>query len=422
MRAPVSLPPPPELKRLLLVDDEPMVLAVLHETLKLEGYEVLAFNEPLRALEALRHTPFSVLLVDQQMPRVIGLDFLARAREIQPEAVRILVTAVLDLGTAVEAVNRGEVYRFVVKPWSREELLETVRNAVRRYELVCTNAALCSQTKQLSERLSAQFDELEYQQQQVDQLNNILHKNLDRSIQLCLKMTETFYPLLGQAARRVFAFCQAMAEDLKLPPDQRQVLEISSRLFDIGLVGLPRHLIHKWLEKPGDLTERERTLVELHPVIGQELVSFVAALENVGTTIRAHHERYDGTGYPDRLIGENIPWLARLLAVAEAYSLCPRGDQAALEYLKSSSGSAFDPDAVRAFLRCLPHSEAPRNQRSLLIEELRAGMVVAEGIYTAQGILLIPEGQSLTEPHLERLRNHHRMNPITQSLLVYGAT
>src|SRR5208337_33400 len=336
-----------------------------------------------------------------------------------PNAVRILITAVLNLGTAIEAINRGEVYRFIVKPWLREELLVTMRNAVHRYELVRANAELCVQTAAMNERLSDQLTQLDAQNRQLDQLNQTLQKNLDRSIQLCLRTMETFSPMLGQSARRVFAFCQAMSDELELPPDQRQVLEISSRLFDIGLVSVPRELIHRWQTKPTTLNDQDRAIIELHPAVGAELASFVADLQSVGATIRAHHEHFDGSGYPDRLSGDSIPWLSRLLAVAVAYALCPLDEKAALERIKTASGSQFDPEAVRAFLRCLPHAAAPRSQRALMLAELRPGMIVAQGIYTAQGILLIPEGQPLSQPHIERLHNHHRINPITQSLLVY---
>jgi response regulator RpfG family c-di-GMP phosphodiesterase len=361
-----------------------------------------------------------VILSDQQMPALSGLEFLAQAKEIQPNATRILITAVLSLNTVIEAINRGEVYRFIVKPWLREELLITIRNAALRYELICRNASLHAQTTAMNQQLAAQLAQLDAQNRQLLELNQTLHKNLDRSVQLCLKTMEAFYPLLGQKARRVLAICQAMADTLKLPEDQRRVLEIGARLCDIGLVGVPRELIRKWQETPEILTDEERAIIELHPALGQELVAFVADLEAVGPTIRAHHERYNGQGYPDKLSGEQIPWLARLLAVAVAYADHPSNEAAALESIKTGSGEAFDPDAVRAFLRCLPQAELPRSQRAVLLSELQPGMVVAHGIYTAFGILLIPEGQTLAEPHINLLRNHSRISPITQTLLVYG--
>ena len=411
--------PPAELKRILVVDDEAIVLISLRETLRLQGYEVFAVEDPVQALQLIQTTPFSVILSDQQMPLLTGLEFLAQAKEIQPNSVRILITAVLSLTTVIDAINKGEVYRFIVKPWLREELLVTLKNAVQRYELVAHNNALHAQTIAMNERLEAQLSLLDTQNRQLDQLNQTLHKNLDRSVQLCLKAMETFYPLLGQQARRVFALCQALAADLSLSREQRHVLEISSSLCDIGLVGVPRELIRKWQETPDSLTDGERALIELHPVLGQQLVAFVEDLEAVGTTIRAHHECYDGSGYPDRLIDEQIPWPARLLAVAVAYA-ASASDELGLEFVKTNSGSAFDPDAVRALMRCLPQASVPRSQRAVLLSELQPGMVLAQSIYTVHSILLIPEGQVLTEPHIHLLHNHNRIYPITQSLLVYG--
>ncbi|MGO9202430.1 MAG: HD domain-containing phosphohydrolase [Limisphaerales bacterium] len=402
----------PELKRILVVDDEEVVLAALRETLRLEGYEVFGVEDPIEALRLLRANSFSVILTDQQMPALTGLEFLAQAKALQPNATRILITAVLSLGTVIDSINKGEVYRFIVKPWLREELLVTIKNAVSRYELICRNAALHTDAVALNERLAAQLRQLEA-------LNQALHGNLDRSILLCLKTMETFFPLLGQQARRVFGLCQAMGHDLGLPRDQRRILEISSRLYDIGLVGAPRELIRKWQQTPELLADEERAIIQLHPALGQNLASFGADLEAVGAIIRAHHERFDGQGYPDQLSGEGIPWLARLLAVAVAFAAEPSDEDSALEHVRVNSGAAFDPDAVRALMRSLPQTVIPGRQRQVLLAELQPGMVVAQGIYTPYGLLLVPEGQALSESHIQLLRNHSQITPITQSLLVY---
>jgi response regulator RpfG family c-di-GMP phosphodiesterase len=402
----------PELKRILVVDDEQVVLAALRETLRLEGYEVFGVEDPIEALRLLRANSFSVILTDQQMPALTGLEFLAQAKALQPNATRILITAVLSLGTVIDSINKGEVYRFIVKPWLREELLVTIKNAVSRYELICRNAALHTDAVALNKRLAAQLGQLEA-------LNQALHGNLDRSILLCLKTMETFFPLLGQQARRVFGLCQAMGHDLGLPRDQRRILEISSRLYDIGLVGAPRELIRKWQQTPELLADEERAIIQLHPALGQNLASFGADLEAVGAIIRAHHERFDGQGYPDQLSGEGIPWLARLLAVAVAFAAEPSDEDSALEHVRVNSGAAFDPDAVRAIMRSLPQTVIPGPQRQVLLAELQPGMVVAQGIYTPYGLLLVPEGQALSESHIQLLRNHSQITPITQSLLVY---
>lgn len=405
--------------RILIIDDEEIVLVALSGALQREGYEVVAVSNPLEGLELIKKTAFGVIITDQQMPQLSGLEFLAQAKQHQPDASRILITAVLSLNVAIDAINKGEIYRFIIKPWLREELLAAVKNAVHRFVLIRSNAALYEATRVMNAELSAKVAQIAEQNAQLDRLNQALHQNLERSIQLSVKTLETFNPVLANQSRRVYELCHAMAVRLNLSPDDRQVFEISASLHDIGLVGTSRSLIRKWQAVPDQLDDSERAIIHRHPIAGQELASFAHNLEAVGTVIRAHHERFDGTGYPDQLAGERIPWLARLLAVAVAYAHCPTEGETAVEILRYGSGSAFDPEAVRAFIRALPHASVPRRQREVLISELTPGMVLASGIYTAHGVLLIPAGEALSRPHIDKLRNHNLNSDITQSLLVY---
>ncbi|MDX1950582.1 MAG: response regulator [Verrucomicrobiota bacterium] len=412
--------------KILIVDDEEIVMVALRETLVRAGYQVATAPNPIPALDLLKTDTFAVVISDQQMPRMNGLDFLANVKQIQPDASRILITAVLSLDTVIDAINKGEIYRFIVKPWLREELLATVKNAVQRYELICRNSLLQATTLSMNEKLTQLNQSLEEQvkrvaeqNQQLARLNDALEQNLNRSVELCLQTMQTFYPTLGSQAKRVYEICKTMAEQLSLPAEQRQTLEIAAWLHDIGLVGVPRHIIRRWQQDKNSLEEAERMLIEHHPILGQELASFAHHLKEVGTTIRSHHERFDGTGYPDKLAGEAIPWLGRLLAVAVHFSESPQDHQVVLDEIKLSSGSAFDPEAVRAFLRALPRASMPRKEREVLLSELRPGMVLAKGIYTANGLLLMPEGQQLSAPYIDKLLNHNRINPINQSLIVY---
>jgi response regulator RpfG family c-di-GMP phosphodiesterase len=381
---------------------------------------------PLPAIEMMKNESFSVIISDHQMPGMTGLEFLSRAKQIQPDAARILITAVLCLDTVIDAINKGEIYRFIVKPWLREELLATVKNAVQRYDLLCRNSilqattlAMNDQLAQLNRSLEEQVARVAEQNRELATLNQALEQNLQRSVELCLQTMQTFYPMLGIQARRVFEIIRAMAESLGLPPDQRKILEISALLHDVGLVGVSRRLIRRWQQNSGALDEAERALIEQHPVLGQELAAFVHNLEAVGAVIRSHHERFDGAGYPDRLAGESIPWLSRLLAVAAGYAGSEFSHAASVEQVRLASGSAYDPDAVRAFLRALPKAVIPRKEREVLLSELLPGMVLAKGVYTPNGLLLIPEGQQLSSTSIDKLLNHNRINPITQSLIVY---
>jgi response regulator RpfG family c-di-GMP phosphodiesterase len=247
---------------ILVVDDEEIVLVALRETLQREGYHVVTAPNAIEALRILQDRQFSAIITDQAMPMLTGLEFLAQARQLQSDATRILITAVPKLDTVIDAINKGEIYRFVIKPWLREELLATVRNAVQRYELICKNMVLQATTfamneklTRLNEQLGEQLNRIGEQNARLAALNEAHEKNLQHSVELCVKSMETFYPTLGTQARRVFELCRAMADDLKLPAQDRLVLETSAWLHDIGMVGVPRHLIRRWEQQPGSLTE-----------------------------------------------------------------------------------------------------------------------------------------------------------------------
>src|SRR5579872_4267312 len=121
---------------ILVVDDEKIFLSALQQTLQRAGYKAVAHSSPLEALEELKRQKFSVIISDQLMPELTGLELLSKARQIQPFATRILATAVLNLDTVIAAINKGEIFRFIIKPWLHEEFIATVKNAVSRYQLI----------------------------------------------------------------------------------------------------------------------------------------------------------------------------------------------------------------------------------------------------------------------------------------------
>lgn len=410
----------------LLVDDEVAILNLLRDELEQAGYATVGVTSPLQALEQIRQRNFSVIISDQRMPELSGLEFLSQAARIQPQATRMLITGVMEVGTVIEAINKGEIFRFIVKPWLREEFLAAVKNGVQRHELILQNSHLQSATQSMNEQLIELNRSLEQQVKLVAQknlqlhdLNGALEDNLVHSMELCVHTMETFYPLLGNRARRVFQLCKSISQVLQLDGEEARVLESSALLYDIGLVGVPRQIIRHWQEAPHSLSQAEKTLVEQHPILGQELIAFGSNLETVGKIIRAHHENFDGSGYPDQLSAANIPWLARLLAVAVAYVSNPYTDVEAMEQLKAGAGTTFDPEAVRIFMRAHTVAVIPRKERHLSLAELRPGMVLAKGIHTYNGLLLVSQGQKLNATYIEKVLNHNRIQPITDTVVIY---
>lgn len=416
-----SLPP------ILIVDDEEEMLATLQEQLDWEGYSVVMVTSADAALDCLVKQTFSVIISDQQMPGMSGLEFFAKAKTLRPNAVRVLITGILSLDTVIGAVNEGEIFRFLAKPWLRPELLATVNNAVQRYLLLEHNQALQLDTAQLNQKLETANAELQAKINELVASKNELNKaliaqktNFEQSLELCHRIISTFYPLLGRNAKTAVDICRKLAETKYFSEQEKHVLVASAWLHDIGLIGCDRELLHKLYTRPGYLTREEQAVIRSHPLYGQTLASFVDQLNEVGATIRAHHERFDGAGYPDGLAGETIPWTARCLAVVAFFVECGLARAEAVEAILADSGKAFDPEAVRLFFKVTQYAELPRKVREIMIDELTPGMLLAKGIFSPNGLLLVPEGQELSPAAIARIKNYNLLASVTHRLLVYS--
>lgn len=416
---------PASLSTILIVDDEPVVLAALQQTLEREKFHVVACSSPMKALAILAERDFAVIISDQKMPEMLGLDFLIESRRLRPHASRILITAVLSLPTIVDAINKGEIFRFVAKPWLREELIATVRNAVQRHELVTHNTVLQAETQRLNNELTeanaalaTQIRDLQQQRQHLDAANRQLAANYEHSLELCRRILTTYDPILGGQAKALVEFAGLMSDTHLLDDQQRHALRTAAWLCDMGLIGVPREMLRAFRSKMDDLTERERSMLHNHPVYSQTLASLIDDGSAVGEVIRAHHERFDGLGYPDGLAGEAIPWPARCLAVAVGFVESGLPKTAAIDLILAESGKAYDPEAVRLFLKVTHLAQLPRQVREITLHELEPGMVLANGIYSPHGLLLIGEGQELSPGTIAKIRSHNQVTPISQRLLV----
>jgi response regulator RpfG family c-di-GMP phosphodiesterase len=418
---------PAEAPTILVVDDEPVVLQALQATLEREGFHVVACTSAHKALAILADRDFAVIISDQRMPEMMGLDFLVECRRMRPHSSRILITAVLALPTIVDAINKGEIFRFVAKPWLREELVSTIRNAVQRHELVAHNAELRADAQDLNAKLrdanaalQAKVRDLERHQQRVATANRDLATSQENSLELCRRIITTFDPVLGGQARALVEFAGQMAESSLFTEGERHILRSAAWLCDLGLIGVPREMLRAFRLNSGQLTENERATLHHHPLYSQTLAALVDPRTEVGDVIRAHHERFDGTGYPDGLVGTQIPWPARCLAVAVGFLESGLSKTAAIDFVLARSGTAYDPEAVRLFLKVSNLVQLPKQVREITLQDLEPGMVLANGIQSPHGLLLIGDGQPLSPATISKIKTHNRLAPITQRLMVYA--
>ncbi len=411
----------------LVLDDDEIILVALQETMACENYNLVTTTSAHQALKLVEEQSFAVIISDQRMAEMTGLDFFRKAKIIQPNASRILITGVLTLKTVIEAINSGEIYRFVAKPWLREELLATVSDAVKRFQMLEVNTKLQNDTLKLNQqlaetnsRLQKKVTELNEQKRILNKANEALSQNFEHSLELCYRIISAYHPLLGKETRAVVDLCLKMIEAGPLSVEEQHILKAGAWLHNIGLIGISRDVYLRAREDPDSLSDGEQQLIRNHPIYGQTLAAFVDHLQAVGLTIRAHHERWDGSGFPDCLIGDSIPRPARYLAVAVHFVECGLARDAAIEDILRQSGTAFEPEAVRLFLKATRMVQLPKKVREVLFSDLKPGMTLAKGLYSPTGLLLIPEGQALNDETMNKIKAHNQVDPINQRLLVYS--
>jgi response regulator RpfG family c-di-GMP phosphodiesterase len=410
----------------LILDDEIAVLHSLRETLERAGYQVVTCASPLKALELVRDNRFSVILTDMRMPEMTGLEFLEHCEAMQPEATRVLITAVLSLSTVLESINSGRIYRFIPKPWLHEELLAAIENSVQRFMLLQRNKELTERVAQLEGELAATRDQAQAHTQAVKSLEGELagaqkggSDRRQRTLELCWRILNTYDPFLGGRARAIVELARQVSSSPYFSDKESRILQSAAFLCDLGLIGVSREALHQFRHDPDQLSGSDRALIRHHPVYSQTLAALLDEDPALAATIRSHHEHHDGTGYPDGIDGKHIPWTARCLAVIVAYVECEKPRDAACDYLLHESGHAFDPEAVRLFIKTTHSLPAPRSVREVLMEDLRPGMILSQGLYSPTGLLLVAEDQPLTPSTIEKIRSHNLAAPIGQRLLVY---
>ncbi len=317
--------------KIMLVDDEPANLRLL-ERLFRRDYHVLTASSGDMALQLLAQHDVALLITDQRMAGMTGIELLERTAAMRPHTVRIILTGYTDVEDLVQAINSGHVYKYVTKPWSNDELRMTVSRALEHYE---TNRSR-HELERANERLSTSLKEMS--------------RGVVRAIIDALEAKDEH---LHGHARRSSGYAVAIGRRMRLDVAQLEEISLAALLHDIGKIGTPDRI----LLKPGVCTEEELAVIRLHSERGARMLAGMPDMQDVASAVRHHHENWDGTGYPEGLSGEQIPLSARVILVAEAYDAMtsPRpfreafDHESAVERLQRGAGTHFDPQVVRAF-------------------------------------------------------------------------
>lgn len=404
---------------ILCVDDEANILASLQRLFRKLDCKVLTATSGENGLSILKQEPVTMVLSDERMPNMKGSEFLGHAKELAPDSIRILLTGYADVTSAITAVNQAGLFRYVTKPWDDIDLLATVRAGFAQYELIQRNRQLEEQTRRQNEELAALNQTLEQRvtdrtisleghNEELQKLYDLLEKDLLESLEMVAAVMEAYSPRLVGHSRRVAANVERLSRLLGSVDYDTNLFTTAAALHDIGLIGIS----HEIIDKPEPLLNHaERSLFQEHTRIGMETVSALSRLKPVGPIILAHHERYDGQGFPSGTKGEEIPLGARIIAVVEGYDhvIAPSYgnpiaalEEDALQHIKAEQGKAYDPKVVAGFIRML--SEGFRQSQAIKVSDLGEGMVLAGNLVTPQGVLLARKGAILTRLMIKRLQ------------------
>ena len=348
--------------KILCVDDEPNILSAMRRMFMLSGFSIEEATSGAQALQKLEQQEFHLILSDMQMPEMNGAELLAQVRQRWPKVMRLMLTGTADLKTAISAINEGEIYRYLTKPWNDEELVSTVKSALERFVLIRERDNLLELTKQQNQSLADMVNTLEEKvKERTAELSNS-YEELRGSYIASVKAYSTLIGLRDRAllahSKSVADLAVRMAKVANLSQNDTQDIYIAGLLHDIGKIGLSDETLSNLSKGVGGYSKK---LYEAHAKAGQDCLAGLYQMERIALYIGTHHERFNGTGFPDRLKGDAIPLGGRILAVVEAFEevqikkkdveqLSPR--EAAL-LINEYSGTAFCPEACQYLLKVL---------------------------------------------------------------------
>jgi len=419
--------------RVLLVDDEESIIKALKRVLVDIDVEIIAASNGPDALKVLEKQKISLIISDQRMPEMTGVTLLSRSREISPDTIRILLTGYADIDATVDAINSGAVRYYLNKPWDIDILLSRIRDSLDLYQATEENHQLQKLTQTQNQKL-IEFNQTLRQKvdEQTEQIRE-KHEELKTSFMETIKAFSTIVGLrlrdVASHSQRVARLAKMMLEGRDLNERETQDIVVAAYLHDIGKIGVPEAICQK---SSDECSPHEKEILYKHPVLGQSCVYNISGFEEIGLIIRHHHENFDGTGYPDCLTGNKIPFGSRILRLCNVFDhVAHRTDYPDLTTLAHASatlhrysGSWFDPDLVKSFdalnITDQFYHDDSRGVICLKPDDLQEGMVTAMDVRTVNDVFLLPKGAKLSLGMIGRIKKIHAVDPIIEAIRVYS--
>ena len=424
---------------ILLVDDEESILNSLRRLLRGQPYDVLLAGSGAQALEIMAAQPVDLVMTDARMPAMDGATLLAETHRLYPATSRILLTGYADLTMIIKAINEGQIHRYISKPWNDDELLLILRQSLEHQFSDRERLRLEQLTREQNDQLKALNATLEKRvlsrtselQQTADMLD-LAYDELKRSY---VTGTEVFsllanlrLPKEKQTNRPLIelirVYCRAQSMDESSVRD----LTMAAALYNVGKLS--------WTDRmmiaPADLLHStDRELYRTYPTQSESLLMTLEPMKDAARIIRHHQERWDGSGFPDHLKGDGIPFGSRLLKLAVDFIELQRGlilerqmnSDEALLYIRKYAGRLYDPDMVEDFVQACAAflSDVTLGDPTVKVlgtRELAEGMILARNLNADNGMLLLNAGKVLNLPLVDKLIAFEAMEGAKYSVFI----
>ena len=407
---------------ILCVDDEKNILSSLRRLLRPEGYEIHLANSGAEGLEIMAKMPIDLVISDMRMPEMNGAQFLEQVYKKWPETVRILLTGYSEISATIDAINKGNIYKYISKPWEEHDLKLTLRNALAARSLEHERDSLLLITKKQNAELkefNANLEglvqqrtaELEQAMGMLEAAFDTLKNNYSNTILIFSRLIEMREGTLRSQSHEVARDAQQLALKLGMDADTAKSLSYAGMLREIGKIGFPDTMIRRPLDEMDNITAQE---YKKFPVIGEGILSPVEPLQDAAKIIRSCRERYDGKGYPDGLAGENIPIGSRILALISDYYALQNGTlisgkliaAKARDYLIEHKDSRYDAKLVELYviqLGDITEDKILHVEKLLEVKQLKNGMELTKDVVTKSGVLLLSRGYVLGDHMIRQL-------------------
>ena len=322
--------------KIIGVDDEEGILDSLRVLLEDTSYEFVGITNPVEAIERVRQEHFDLMLLDFMMTPLHGDEVVEEIRKFNKELYILLLTGHKDLAPPLETIKRLDIQGYCEKSDKFDQLLLLIESAIKSVKQM-------DEIKRINEKLEDSKEQLEQ-----------AYLDMVQTLRYTVEAKDSY---TRGHSDRVSEYSVLIGEKLGLPAEQIKTLRIGGLFHDIGKIGIPDSI----LLKPAKLTDEEYSQIKNHPSIGAHILGSAAIFQDIIPIVKHHHERYDGNGYPSKLKGEEIPYLARIAAVADTFDAMtsrrsyrgPIDVEHVKEEIKRCEGTQFDPQIAEVFIEIL---------------------------------------------------------------------